>query len=53
MIWKSIVMFYYSLKDVKRRFNLSHVTRVSAQSMQEVVKSLFSWESFIWISGFY
>ena len=32
MVWKSIVMFYYSLKDVKRRFNRSHVTKVSAQT---------------------
>ena len=33
MVWKSIVMiFYYSLKDVKRRFNHSHVIKVSAQT---------------------
>ena len=32
MVWKSIVMFYYFLKYVKRRFNLSHVTKVSAQT---------------------
>ena len=30
MVWKSIVMFYYSA--VKRRFNLSYVTKVSAQT---------------------
>ena len=32
MVWKSIVMFYYFQKHVKRRFNLSHVTKVSAQT---------------------
>ena len=32
MVWKSIVTFYYSEKDVKRRFNLSCVTKVSAQT---------------------
>ena len=32
MIWKSIFMFYYSQKYVKRRFNLSHVSKVSAQT---------------------
>ena len=32
MVWKSIVMFYYSYNDVKRRFNLSHMDKVSAQT---------------------
>ena len=32
MVWKSIVMFYYSLMDLKRRFNRSHVTKVNAQT---------------------
>ena len=32
MVWKSIFMFYYSQKYVKRRFNLSHVSKVSAQT---------------------
>ena len=32
MVWKSIVMFYYSYNDVKRRFNLSHMDKVSGQT---------------------
>ena len=37
MVWKSIVMFYYlnvnyNYLYVKRRFNLIHVTKVSAQT---------------------
>ena len=32
MVWNSIVMFYYFKKYVKRYFNLSHVTKVSAQT---------------------
>ena len=32
MVFKSIVMFYYSKKYVKRRFDVSHVTKVSGQT---------------------
>ena len=32
MVWKSIVMFCYSKKNVKQRFNLSHETKVSART---------------------
>ena len=30
--------------DVKRRFNLSHVTKVSAQTFARGCKNVFSWE---------
>ena len=43
MIWKSIVMLF-SLKDVKRRFNRSHVTKVNAQTFARGYKNVFSWE---------
>ena len=33
IVWKSIAIFYYSQKYVKRRFSLGHVTKVSAQTL--------------------
>ena len=54
MVWKSIPMFYYSYKDVKRRFNLSHVTKVSAQTFArghkkciQLGKTLYRFPKFI------
>ena len=54
MVWKSIAMFYYSDKDVKRRFNLSHVTKVSEQTFArghkkriQTGKSLYRFPNFI------
>ena len=32
MVWKSIVMFYYSQKYFEQGFNLSHMTKVGAQT---------------------
>ena len=53
MVWKSIVMFY-SQKDVKRRFNHSHVNKVSAQSFArgykkriQLGKTLYRFPQFI------
>ena len=54
MVWKSIVMFYYSLKDFKRRFNCSHVTKVSPQTFArgykkriQLGKTLYRFPDFI------
>ena len=33
-------MFYYSLKGIKRRFNRSHVTKMSAQTFARGYKKL-------------
>ena len=38
MVWKLIVMFYYAEKDVNRRFNFSHVIKVSAQTFERSYK---------------
>ena len=47
-------MFYYSQKDVKRRFNRSHVTKVSAQTFArgykkriQLGKTLYRFPDFI------
>ena len=47
-------MFHYSLKDVKRRFNRSHVTKVSAQTFArgykkriQLGKTLYRFPDFI------
>ena len=55
MVWKSIPMFYYSYKDVKRRFNLSHVTKVSAQTFAITCKKCVQQgeKPYIKISCFY
>ena len=55
MVWNLIVMFYYySLKDVKQSFNLSHVTKVSAQTFArgykkriQLGKALYRFSHFI------
>ena len=54
MVWKLIVMFYYSLKDVKRGFNRGHVTKVSAQTFArgykkriQLGKTLYRFPDFI------
>ena len=54
MVWKLIVMFYYSLKDVKRGFNRGHVTKVSAQAFArgykkriQLGKTLYRFPDFI------
>ena len=54
MVWKSIVMFYYYLKDVKRCFNRSHVTKVSARTFArgykkhiQLGKTLYRFPDFI------
>ena len=46
MVWKSIVMFHYSLKGVKRLFNRSHVFKRRAQSFARGYKNVFSREKF-------
>ena len=43
MVWNSSVMFHY-VKYVKRHFNLSHVTKVSAQTFARGCKNVFTWE---------
>ena len=54
MVWKLTVMFYYSLKDVKRGFNRGHVTKVSAQTFArgykkriQLGKTLYRFPDFI------
>ena len=43
MIWKSIVVLLF-LKVCKWHFNLSHITKVSAQTLASSAKDEFSWE---------
>ena len=54
MVWKQIAMLYYSKNDVKRRFNLSYVTKVSAQTFArgcknriQLRKTLYKFPDFI------